>query len=94
MKKLILLIITIITLSCTTGDKYNNYILTDTRTGELYLLQHNIGDNYFIEKLDNYSLKNYTININSVVDTINFNSLKYIVVKFDDNYVDTINIQK
>lgn len=55
--KLFLLTLVVITLiGCTTGDKYNNLIVTDGK--RVFILKHNIGDNYFLDTLQNATFNN------------------------------------
>lgn len=51
MKKLILFLLVIFAFcSCRNGSEYDGLILKDPNTGVFYLLKHNIGDTYFIDK--------------------------------------------
>lgn len=54
MKKLIffLLSLSVILTSCSTpnNEKHDGLILTDVNTGKRYLLNHNFGNNYFIDE--------------------------------------------
>lgn len=50
MKKLIIIAVLFLS-SCTGGNKkFDGLILTDTATKKVYLLKHNVADNYFIDE--------------------------------------------
>jgi len=36
--------------SCENEVEYDGLILTDTKTGRVYLLKHNVGDTYFVDE--------------------------------------------
>ena len=60
--KVLIFIISIVFVfaSCKDGDKFKGMILVDPNTGDKYLLKHNVGDTYFIDKLEKLIIGNDT----------------------------------
>lgn len=62
MKNIILLLVVLFLSGCVDGDRFDKLIVVDGNGGR-YLLKHNLGDTYFIDKLsEKEKLPNEKIN--------------------------------
>ena len=52
MKTIIILTIALLLIGCTSGENLDGKILKDSN-GDLFLVSHNLGDNYTLRKLSN-----------------------------------------
>ena len=58
MKKLVFLSLVLFIAGCSTGNKYDNLIVKDSK-GNFYKLAHNIGDTYFVRPIDPDPVKEF-----------------------------------